>query len=85
RPKSYVEVYTGKEKGNPHPAPMALDLAIHLVKLGSPAGGTVLDPFGGSATTAVAAPPQGRKSVLIELDPEYATMAAGRLAQQSLL
>lgn len=85
RPKSYVEVYTGKEKGNPHPAPMALDLAVHLVKLAVPAGGTVLDPFGGSGTTAEAARSQGRKSVLIELSPEYAEMAAKRLAQQSLL
>lgn len=85
RAKSYVEVYTGKEKGNPHPAPMALDLAIHLVKLGTPAGGSVCDPFGGSGTTAEAARSLGRKSVLIELSPEYAEMAAKRLAQQSLL
>jgi DNA modification methylase len=85
RPRSYLATVTGKEKGNPHPAPMALDLAVHLVKLGSPAGGTVLDPFGGSGNTAAAARSQGRKSILIELSPEYAALAATRLAQQSLL
>jgi site-specific DNA-methyltransferase (adenine-specific) len=85
RPRSYFGTVTGKEKGNPHPAPMALDLAVHLVKLAAPAGGTVIDPFGGSGNTAAAARAQGRKSILIELSPEYAALAASRLAQQSLL
>lgn len=84
RPKSYVEVYTGKEKGNPHPAPMALDLAVHLVKLAVPAGGVVIDCFGGSGTTALAARRQGRKSILIERDESYCRLAAERLSQQSL-
>jgi site-specific DNA-methyltransferase (adenine-specific) len=85
RPRSYVEVYTGREKGNPHPAPMPIELAVHLVKLAAPAGGTIIDPFGGSGNTAAAARSQGRKSILIELSPEYAALAASRLAQQSLL
>lgn len=83
RPPSYVEVYTGREKGNPHPAPMALDLALHLVKLSG--GSTILDPFAGSGTTAVAARKLGRASVLIERDKAYCELTADRLSQLSLL
>lgn len=85
RARSYIATGTGKEKGNPHPAPMALDLAYHLVRLAATAGGTILDPFGGSGNTAIAARANGRKSILIELSSEYADLAASRLAQQSLL
>jgi len=44
----------------------------------------VLDPFGGSGTTAIVARKLGRKAILVELNPEYCELAAGRLAQQSL-
>ncbi len=47
--------------------------------------GVVLDPFLGSGTTALVARRLGRRSVGIELNPEYADMAAGRLSQLSLL
>jgi DNA modification methylase len=40
---------------------------------------TVLDPFGGSGTTALVAAKMGRDAVLIELKPEYAEMAAKRI------
>lgn len=46
---------------------------------------TVLDPFGGAGTTALVARKHGRRSILIELKPEYAAMAADRLKQLSLL
>jgi DNA modification methylase len=85
RPPSYVTVYTGREKGNPHPAPMAEGLADHLVKLAVKTGQTILDPFAGSGTTALSARRLGRQSVLIELDPKYAALTAQRLSQQSLL
>ena len=85
RPRSFIATNIGREKGNPHPAPMALDLANHLVKLAVPAGGIVIDPFGGSGNTAIAARAHGRKAILIELSPEYAQLAASRLSQQSLL
>jgi DNA modification methylase len=49
------------------------------------ADGTVIDPFMGSGTTALVARRLGRKSVGIELNPEYAEMCARRLGQQSLL
>lgn len=77
RGKSYFICSTGKEKGNPHPAPMPLELAEYMVRL---SGGTrILDPFAGSGTTLIAARRLGRTSVGIELSPEYAAMCKKRL------
>jgi DNA modification methylase len=45
---------------------------------------TVLDPFMGSGTTALVARKLGRRSIGIELNPEYAALAADRLKQLSL-
>jgi DNA modification methylase len=45
---------------------------------------TVLDPFMGSGTTALVARKLGRRSIGIELNREYARLAARRLQQQSL-
>lgn len=47
--------------------------------------GIVLDPFGGSGTTALVARKLTRHAVLIELNEEYCEMAARRLGQLSLL
>jgi DNA modification methylase len=46
---------------------------------------TVLDPFMGSGTTALVARRLGRRSIGIELNPEYADLCARRLQQLSLL
>ena len=40
---------------------------------------TVLDPFGGAGTTGLVADRLGRDAILIELNPEYAEMAAQRI------
>jgi hypothetical protein len=40
--------------------------------------GTVMDPFGGSGTTGEVASGNGRRAVLIELNPEYAKLATDR-------
>lgn len=45
-----------------------------------PAGGTVLDPFAGSGTTAVACAMTGRRCVLIEQSEAYCEVIADRLA-----
>jgi DNA modification methylase len=47
--------------------------------------GIVLDPFMGSGTTALVAREQARHAIGIELNPEYARLAARRLQQLSLL
>lgn len=48
------------------------------IKAGCIEGGTVLDPFGGSGTTGEVTSYLGRKAILIELNPEYAKIAAKR-------
>jgi DNA modification methylase len=47
---------------------------------GCPAGGTVLDPFGGAGTTGLVADRLQRDAILVELNPEYAAIAERRLA-----
>lgn len=42
-------------------------------------GGVVLDPFGGSGTTGVAALLEGRRAIVCELVPEYAEIARARM------
>lgn len=84
RAKSFVVVPTGIEEGNPHPAPMAAELASHLVSASTWLGQVVLDPFAGSGTTLFVARKLGRRSIGIELNESYCQIAAKRLAQQSL-
>ena len=45
---------------------------------GTKPGDVVLDPFGGSGTTGMVALELARKAILIELNPEYASMADQR-------
>lgn len=62
-----------------HFATFPPDLIEPCILAGCPAGGTVLDPFGGAGTTGLVADRHGRDAVLIELNPEYAAMARGRI------
>lgn len=62
-----------------HFATFPEELAETCIKAGCPAGGTVLDPFGGAGTTGLVADKLGRNAVLIELNPEYAAMAERRI------
>ena len=50
-----------------------------LVRLVTPPGGLVLDPFAGSGTTAEACIVEGFRCVLIEKDPAYAELVRTRL------
>ncbi len=65
--------------GNGHPAAFPRELARRCILLGSRAGDTVLDPFGGSGTTGVVAQELGRKVILIELNPEYSQFSKERI------
>jgi len=66
-----------------HPAPFRLELAERVVRMFSFVGDTVLDPFMGTGTTNMAAARWGRNSVGFEVEPEYHSMAAGRLREMS--
>jgi len=65
---------------NYHPTVKPIDLMRYLVRLVTPAGGTVLDPFTGSGTTGIAARLEGLDFVGVEREPEYAAIAAARIA-----
>lgn len=62
-----------------HFATFPEELPATCIKAGCPAGGTVLDPFGGAGTTGLVADRLGRDAILIELNPEYAAMAERRI------
>jgi DNA modification methylase len=57
--------------GSKHPTVKPLDLMQYLVKLVTPKGGIVLDPFAGTGATGEAAYREGMRSVLIEMEKEY--------------
>lgn len=66
-----------------HFATFPPELVDHCIKAGCPAGGTVLDPFGGSGTTSLVADRLGRNAILIELNAEYCRMAEARIAKDA--
>jgi site-specific DNA-methyltransferase (adenine-specific) len=57
--------------GSRHPTVKPIDLMQYLVRLVCPRDGVVLDPFGGTGTTAEAAFREGMRCVLIEREEEY--------------
>jgi site-specific DNA-methyltransferase (adenine-specific) len=61
----------GDRLGSKHPTVKPLDLIQYLVRLVTPKGGTVLDPFSGTGTAGEAAYREGFKAVLIEREEEY--------------
>ncbi len=63
-----------------HPAPFPLDLPLRLILLYTNIGDTVLDPFVGSGTTALAARMTQRHYLGYEISREYCAMAEERLA-----
>jgi len=57
--------------GSKHPTVKPVDLMQWLVRLVTPKGGTVLDPFAGTGTTGEAAIREGMNCILIEREEEY--------------
>jgi len=51
------------------------------VRLITPKGGIVLDPFLGSGTTAVAAKLEGMRYIGMEIEPQYVEIAEGRIKE----
>lgn len=62
-----------------HPATFPRELARRCILLGSRPGDTVLDPFGGSGTTGVAAMELGRNALMIEINSEYSKITKERI------
>jgi len=75
---------TSERDGATHPTVKPLTLMRWCVRLVTPTGGVVLDPFAGSGTTLLAARQEGMRAVGVEREEEYAAMCAHRLRQLSL-
>lgn len=69
---------------NTHPTVKPTDLMRWLIRLVTPPGGIILDPFGGSGSTGLAARAENVRCILIEREPEYLQIIKDRLAQLSL-
>jgi DNA modification methylase len=65
--------------GNNHPTVKPIELMKYLIKLITPPGGTVLDPFNGSGSTGCAAVELGREYIGCELDAKYVEIATKRI------
>ena len=66
-----------------HPAVFPVEIPRRLIKLFSFHGETVLDPFAGTGTTAIAAIELGRYGVCIEQNPDYAKVIRERCHSQA--
>jgi DNA modification methylase len=62
-----------------HPTMKPIALMRQLVRLVTPRGGVVLDPFTGSGSTGIAAVLEGNRFVGIERDPQYIAVADARI------
>ena len=66
------------QKNDLHPTMKPVELVERALRNSSRPGDVVLDPFGGSGTTLIAAEKSGRVARLIELDPKYADVIVRR-------
>ena len=64
---------------NFHPTVKPIALMEYLIKMITPKGGIVLDPFTGSGSTLVAAKKNGYKYIGCEIDQEYIKISEARL------
>ena len=69
-----------QETNNPHPAPFPKELTDRIIR--SVDADLILDPFGGSGTTAVSAITYKRHYILIDKSPKYCEMAKKRINMQ---
>jgi DNA modification methylase len=80
RNKRSVWTISTRPYSKAHFATFPPDLIKPCILAGCPEGGIVLDPFGGSGTTAATAKALGRNYLIIELNPEYIPFIEDRLA-----
>ena len=74
-----AEIRNCAKVGNQHPTVKPIALMEYLVKLVSPKGAKVMDPFMGSGSTGIAALNLGRNFIGIEKEPEYFNIAKDRI------
>jgi hypothetical protein len=74
-----------QRRGNHHPTVKPVELMRYLVRLITPPGGTVLDPFTGSGTTGMACVFEGFDFLGVEREAEYVEIARRRIGSVSPL
>jgi len=67
-----------------HPTQKPVTLLRRIIELWTKPDDLIVDPFGGSGTTARAAKDLGRRSITIEIEERYCQAAKARLAQEAL-
>lgn len=78
-PGSFQSDGTDRAARNPHPTVKPIDLMRWLIRLVTPPGGLVVDPFAGSGTTGCAAVLEDVCFLGIEREPDYVTIARARI------
>ncbi len=82
KPRDVIELpvlCNGTEEKTPHPTQKPEELIRRFVEGTSSPGGFVVDPFGGSGTTAVVADRADRRWLVSDADPRYVGVARERL------
>ncbi len=81
RPQSSVLRFDKPARNADHPTMKPVELFACQLAHSCPEGGLILDSFGGSGTTAIAAEKTGRRAALAELDPKYCDVIRRRWAE----
>ena len=79
-PKDRKEVFVTAK--NNHPTVKPTELMAYLIRMVTPKGGTVLDPFMGSGSTGKAAVREGMKFIGIEREDEYMEISRRRIEHE---
>ena len=66
------------QKNDLHPTMKPVELVERAIRNSSRPGNVILDPFGGSGTTLIAAEKSGRSARVMELDPKYVDVIVRR-------
>lgn len=84
-PDTWTDIHRIRHKKNrdPHPCQLPIHLLERIILMSTDEGDTVLDPFLGTGTTAIAAKRLGRHYIGFELDELYATIAREKVEQQT--
>jgi DNA modification methylase len=72
------------KRSEEHPTTKPVSLIERAIRNSTEAGEVVLDAFGGSGSTLIAAARTGRKALLVELDPKYCDVVRARWARWQL-
>ncbi|NLF32047.1 MAG: DNA modification methylase [Planctomycetes bacterium] len=79
--ESTALVFDRPARNADHPTMKPVDLFEHQIRNSARRGALVLDPFGGSGTTVIAAEQTGRRARTLEFDARYADVIRRRWAE----